>query len=399
MLAGSWRASPPSRRADARSAPAVWRAPRPRTGRGQRGGLHHIRLPRDPRARAADQGARRLPGAHREPAQRGRRAGHPDGVGDRLQIPVAEPGGEGRRLRERPDNRSRADRTRTRARARDWQRTGWRAGGVGRIAARFQRGGGGVAALLAWLATAGSGGWILIRWWRAGGRPARLRGRTDTAAPAAVILGHVGLGLFGLAVWVLFMTTGWAALAWISVGVLGPVAGLGMSVLISGMPSPRSPATPESAGAESAGAESAGPESAGAGSAGAVPAGECRRRQCRRCRPPGTRGGAWARRWPWPSRPLLRRHPPRHRRRRRRDPGATRSPPSPRMGCLSSPPCCWSCWRRSVLDYALPAGERPRCSPPSSHESAARRRYPADRAARADLSAMPEAPHAPPDAQ
>ncbi len=29
-----------------------------------------------------------------------------------------------------------------------------------------------VAALLAWLATAGSGGWILIRWWRAGGRPA-----------------------------------------------------------------------------------------------------------------------------------------------------------------------------------------------------------------------------------
>ena len=27
-----------------------------------------------------------------------------------------------------------------------------------------------VAALLAWLATAGSGGWILIRWWRAGGR-------------------------------------------------------------------------------------------------------------------------------------------------------------------------------------------------------------------------------------
>jgi hypothetical protein len=105
-----------------------------------------------------------------------------------------------------------------------------------------------VAALLAWLATAGSGGWILIRWWRAGGTPARLRGRTDAAAPSPVILGHVGLGLFGLAVWALFMTTGWAALAWISVGVLGPVAGLGMTVLISGMPSPRSPATPAPAG-------------------------------------------------------------------------------------------------------------------------------------------------------
>jgi hypothetical protein len=58
-----------------------------------------------------------------------------------------------------------------------------------------------VAALLAWLATAGSGGWILIRWWRAGGRPTRPRGRADTAAPAAAILGHVGLGLLGLAVW------------------------------------------------------------------------------------------------------------------------------------------------------------------------------------------------------
>jgi manganese efflux pump family protein len=98
-----------------------------------------------------------------------------------------------------------------------------------------------VAALLAWLATAGSGGWILIRWWRAGGRPTRPRGRADTAAPSAVILGHVGLGLLGLAVWTLFMITGWMALAWISVGLLAPVAGLGMTVLISGLPSPSSP--------------------------------------------------------------------------------------------------------------------------------------------------------------
>ncbi len=98
-----------------------------------------------------------------------------------------------------------------------------------------------VAALLAWLATAGSGGWILIRWWRAGGRPANPRGPADTAAPSAVILGHVGLGLLGLAVWALFMITGWAAFAWISVGLLAPVAGLGMTVLISGLPSPSSP--------------------------------------------------------------------------------------------------------------------------------------------------------------
>ena len=98
-----------------------------------------------------------------------------------------------------------------------------------------------VAALLAWLAAAGSGGWILIRWWRAGGMPARPRGPADAAAPSAVILGHPGLGLLGLAVWAIFMITGWTAFAWISVGLLAPVAGLGMTILISGLPRPSSP--------------------------------------------------------------------------------------------------------------------------------------------------------------
>ena len=98
-----------------------------------------------------------------------------------------------------------------------------------------------VAALLAWLAAAGSGGWILIRWSRAGGRLTRPPGAAD-AAPSAVIVGHGGLGLLGLTVWALFMSTGWAALAWISVGLLAPVAGLGMTVLLTGLPRPRSAA-------------------------------------------------------------------------------------------------------------------------------------------------------------
>lgn len=108
-----------------------------------------------------------------------------------------------------------------------------------------------VAALLAWLATAGSGGWILIRWRRAGGRLARPRGAADSAAPSAVILGHVGLGLLGLALWTLFIITGWAAFAWISVGLLACVAGLGMTVLFTGLPSPRPPASPGLASASS----------------------------------------------------------------------------------------------------------------------------------------------------
>jgi len=98
-----------------------------------------------------------------------------------------------------------------------------------------------VAALLAWLAAAGSGGWILIRWFRAGGRLTRRPGAAD-AAPPAVIVGHGGLGLLGLTVWTLFMATGWAALAWIAVGLLAPVAGLGMTVLLTGLPRPQSAA-------------------------------------------------------------------------------------------------------------------------------------------------------------
>jgi hypothetical protein len=54
-----------------------------------------------------------------------------------------------------------------------------------------------------------------------------------------VILGHVGLGLLGLALWTFFIVTGWAALAWISVALLACVAGLGMTVLFSGLPRPR----------------------------------------------------------------------------------------------------------------------------------------------------------------
>ena len=123
-----------------------------------------------------------------------------------------------------------------------------------------------VAALLAWLAAAGSGGWIIIRWWRAGGRLGRPRrtAAADAAAPPAVIVGHGGLALLGLAIWALFMGTGWAALAWISVGLLAPVAGLGMTVLLSGLPRPRPRArpTPRSAATSSLSPTRSGPQPA-----------------------------------------------------------------------------------------------------------------------------------------
>jgi hypothetical protein len=104
-------------------------------------------------------------------------------------------------------------------------------GGVSELAAK-------VAALLAWLATAASGGFVLVRWLLAGGSPLR---RTTTAAPPAVILGHVGAGAGGLVLWACFMVSGWVACAWTALAILAPVAGLGMGVLLLGLPGPVRP--------------------------------------------------------------------------------------------------------------------------------------------------------------
>ena len=53
-------------------------------------------------------------------------------------------------------------------------------------------------------------------------------------------VGHAGSGVFGLVLWITFMATGVTALAWISVAIMAPVAGLGMAVLMLGLPAPRS---------------------------------------------------------------------------------------------------------------------------------------------------------------
>jgi len=96
-----------------------------------------------------------------------------------------------------------------------------------------------LGALLAWLAAAASGGWVLVSWRHAGGSLRRPGSRTAVTAPPAVAIGHVCLGLFGLVLWGLFMFTGQAALAWSCVALLAPVAGLGMVVLVLGLPRPR----------------------------------------------------------------------------------------------------------------------------------------------------------------
>lgn len=91
-----------------------------------------------------------------------------------------------------------------------------------------------VAGLLCWLATAAAGSYLLIR----SGMAGRLRRRTGGPAsrPPTVVLGHAGLAIGGLAVWIGFAGTGESVLAWLAVGLIMAVAGLGMATLIGGLP-------------------------------------------------------------------------------------------------------------------------------------------------------------------
>jgi hypothetical protein len=91
-----------------------------------------------------------------------------------------------------------------------------------------------IAAFGAWLVTAASGAYVLGSWISGGGT---LRQRASvTGSPPAVIFGHFGLALTGLAIWIAYLIAGWAALAWTAVGVLLPVAGLGMATVSIGLP-------------------------------------------------------------------------------------------------------------------------------------------------------------------
>jgi manganese efflux pump family protein len=91
-----------------------------------------------------------------------------------------------------------------------------------------------IAALFAWLVTAGSGAYVLGGWISGGGT---LRQHVSaTGSPPTVIFAHFGLAATGLVVWVAYLVAGWAALAWTAVGVLLPVAGFGVAIVSIGLP-------------------------------------------------------------------------------------------------------------------------------------------------------------------
>jgi hypothetical protein len=97
----------------------------------------------------------------------------------------------------------------------------------------------GIAALIAWLVAAGSGAYVLGSWIARGGTLRRPAHGAGIGSPPALLFGHFGLALSGLVFWVAYLATGWAALAWVAVAVLLPVAGLGMATLVNGLPARR----------------------------------------------------------------------------------------------------------------------------------------------------------------
>jgi hypothetical protein len=107
-------------------------------------------------------------------------------------------------------------------------------------------GGLGFAALTTWLLDAGSGGYMLGTWIARGGlREQRVTG--DRLAPP-LVLGHFGLATAGLLVWISYLATGLPALAWVAVGLLMLVIGLGISTVTLWTPFPAPRAGPGSAG-------------------------------------------------------------------------------------------------------------------------------------------------------
>ena len=102
-----------------------------------------------------------------------------------------------------------------------------------------------LAALAAWVLTAAAGTYLLAGWLadRLAGarRPRKWRpgpgGRAGEPG-AGFIVGHFGLALGGLVLWIAFVVTGLAALAWIAVVLVVIIASLGMAVLAAALPEP-----------------------------------------------------------------------------------------------------------------------------------------------------------------
>jgi hypothetical protein len=125
----------------------------------------------------------------------------------------------------------------------------------------------GIAALIAWVLTAG-GGFVLLGRWIAAGGLRQQRDRT-TRFPAGLVFGHFALAAAGLVLWIVYLLLDAPRLTWVALGLLVLVALLGFTLFTRWLPS-RRPAAAVPAGV-GAGAPRTGVGGPG-GAAGTEPA-------------------------------------------------------------------------------------------------------------------------------
>ena len=93
-----------------------------------------------------------------------------------------------------------------------------------------------VAALIAWIVTAG-GGFVLLGTWLARG------GTRNSRLPAPVVFGHFGVAAAGLVLWIIYLVADTDLLAWIAFALLVVVALLGFTMFARWLPTYRARAT------------------------------------------------------------------------------------------------------------------------------------------------------------
>lgn len=88
----------------------------------------------------------------------------------------------------------------------------------------------GIAALIAWLVTAG-GGFVMLGLWFTG---------SNRRLSAGLVLGHFALAVVGLVLWIVYLGVGDDALAWLAFALLLVVALLGFTMFTRWLPARRS---------------------------------------------------------------------------------------------------------------------------------------------------------------
>src|SRR5919206_1630712 len=111
----------------------------------------------------------------------------------------------------------------------------------------------GIAALVAWVLTAGGGFVMVGRWVAAGG----LRQQRDGATrfPAPLVFGHAGLAAAGLVLWIIYLALDADSLRWVAFVLLVLVALGGFTLFARWLPSRRGSAVSAGVGGSARGGD------------------------------------------------------------------------------------------------------------------------------------------------